>query len=205
MSFFDARFPDRIARGAQGGPGFLTAVVETVAGWEARLENWSEARCRFNVATGLKRREDLAELIAFFRLVRGRSRGFRFKDWTDFQATEVPLGTGDGVRTIWQLAKRYEYGGETSTRYITRPVAGTVAIFADGAPQASGVSVDLATGAVSFAAPPAEGVVAASCEFDVPCRFDVDGLEGLTLEHLQLGRWSEIAVVELREDYPGVF
>ena len=205
MAFFDVRFPDRIARGAQGGPGFLTTVVETVAGWEARLENWSEARCRFNVATGLKRREDLAELIAFFRVVRGRSRGFRFKDWTDFQAAEVPLGTGDGARTTWQLAKVYAYGGETSTRYLTRPVAGTVAIFADGAPQASGVTVDLSTGSVTFAAPPASGVaVAASCEFDVPCRFDVDGLEGLTLEHLQLGRWSEIAVVELREAHPRV-
>jgi hypothetical protein len=45
---------------------------------------------------------------------------------------------------------------------------------------------------------------ASRCEFDVPCRFDVDGLKGLTLEHLQLGRWSEIAVVELREAYPGV-
>jgi uncharacterized protein (TIGR02217 family) len=205
MSFFDARFPERIGRGAQGGAGFLTTVLETVNGWEARLENWSAARCRYNVASGLKRRDDIAELIAFFRIVRGKLRGFRFKDWADFEATEATLGVGNGARRQWQLAKVYSYGGETSTRYLTRPVSGTVRVFLDGAEQASGWSVDLSTGVVTFASPPGNGVVvAASCEFDVPCRFDVDGLESLTLEALHLGRWSEIPIVELREATPGV-
>ncbi len=205
MSFFDVRFPDRIGRGAQGGPGFLTTIIETVAGWETRLENWSDARCRFNVASGLKRRDDIADLIAFARIVRGKLRGFRFKDWTDFEVVEAPIGVGTGARTIWQLAKVYSYGGETSTRYITRPVSGTVEIFVNGVEQLSGVSVALATGVVTFTSPPtAAAVIGASCQFDVPCRFDVDGLEGLTMEALHLGRWNEIPVVELREATPGV-
>ena len=51
-----------------------------------------------------------------------------------------------------------------------------------------------------------DGIVAAIVKKELftffACRFDVDGLESLTLEHLQLGRWTEIPIVELREATP---
>ena len=95
--FHEVRFPDNIAYGATGGPEFATTVVATGSGHEKRNVNWSEARGRWDVASGLKKQAQIDELIAFFRARRGKAYGFRFKDWTDYRATGQLLGTGDDV------------------------------------------------------------------------------------------------------------
>jgi hypothetical protein len=95
MSFHEVRFPDNIAYGATGGPEFATTVVATGAGHEKRNVNWSEARGRWDVASGLKKQAQIGELIAFFRARRDKAYGFRFKDWTDYEATDQLLGAGD--------------------------------------------------------------------------------------------------------------
>jgi uncharacterized protein (TIGR02217 family) len=88
--FHEVRFPDNIAYGATGGPEFATTVVATGSGHEKRNVNWSEARGRWDVASGLKKQAQIDELIAFFRARRGKAYGFRFKDWTDYKATCGP-------------------------------------------------------------------------------------------------------------------
>ena len=130
--FHEVRFPPDISYGAVGGPGWSTSIVTTVSGHERRNANWSQARGRWNVAHGLKRREQVAELIAFFRARMGRAYGFRFKDWTDYQALAQTLGTGDGSTRTFQLVKRYASGGEVVTRTIAKPVAGTAKLYRDG-------------------------------------------------------------------------
>src|SRR5512134_2143603 len=102
--------------GASGGPGYLATVVATASGHEHRNANWAAARGRRNVASGLKKREQVAELIAFFRARRGRAHGFRFKDWTDYQATAQVIGTGNGSNKNFQLVKNYVSGGIVETR-----------------------------------------------------------------------------------------
>jgi uncharacterized protein (TIGR02217 family) len=77
--FHEVRFPDNIAYGATGGPEFATTVVATGSGHEKRNVNWSEARGRWDVASGLKKQAQIDELIAFFRARRGRAHGFRFR------------------------------------------------------------------------------------------------------------------------------
>jgi len=62
--FHEVRFPDNIAYGATGGPEFATTVVATGAGHEKRNVNWSEARGRWDVASGLKKQAQIDELIA---------------------------------------------------------------------------------------------------------------------------------------------
>jgi hypothetical protein len=64
--------------------------------YEQRNINWSSARGRWDVASGLKKQTQLDTLIAFFRARKGRAHGFRFKDWTDYKATGQAIGTGDG-------------------------------------------------------------------------------------------------------------
>jgi uncharacterized protein (TIGR02217 family) len=197
-AFHEVQFPPDISYGAVGGPGWSTSVVTTVSGHERRNANWSQARGRWNVAHGLKRRQQVAELIAFFRARRGRAYGFRFKDWTDFHALAQTLGVGDGTTKSFQLVKRYASGGEVVTRTITRPVAGTVKVYRDGVLAASGWSVDVTTGMVTFTTAPASGViVTADFDFDVPARFDTDQME-ITIETYQLGSWGQIPVVEIR-------
>jgi uncharacterized protein (TIGR02217 family) len=76
-SFHEVRFPDNIAYGATGGPEFATTVVATGAGHEKRNVNWSEARGRWDVASGLKKQAQIDELIAFFRARRGKAYAHR--------------------------------------------------------------------------------------------------------------------------------
>ena len=70
--FHEVRFPDNIAYGATGGPEFATTVVAAGSGHEKRNINWSEARARWDVASGLKKQAQIDELIAFFRARRAR-------------------------------------------------------------------------------------------------------------------------------------
>lgn len=197
-AFHEVRFPPAISRGATGGPAFSTTVVETAAGFERRNVNWSTARGRWNIGTGLRRREAFAETIAFFRARRGRAHGFRFKDWTDFRGIAEPIGTGEGTRTLFFLARTYASGGVAPVRPIAKPVAGTVRIYRDGVEALTGWSVDVTTGLITFAAPPALGVaISADFEFDVPVRFDTDRMD-LSLDSYEAGSWADIPVVELR-------
>ena len=196
--FHEVRFPDNIAYGATGGPEFATTVVATGSGHEKRNVNWSGARGRWDVASGLKKQAQIDELIAFFRARRGKAYGFRFKDWTDYQALAQTLGTGDGSTRTFQLVKRYASGGEVVTRTIAKPVAGTAKLYRDGVQAASGWSVNTATGLITFTTAPAIGViVTADFEFDVPARFDTDQME-VTIETYELGTWGQIPVIEVR-------
>ncbi len=196
--FHEVQFPADISYGAAGGPGYSTTVVTTISGHERRNANWSASRGKWNVAHGLKKREQVAALISFFRARKGRAYGFRFKDWTDYQAFAQPIGTGDGVATEFQLAKSYASGAETEMRVIAKPVAGTVKIYRDGVEAMSGWTVDTATGIVTFGVAPAVDIqITADFEFDVPARFDTDQMD-ITIETYQLGSWGQIAIVEIR-------
>jgi uncharacterized protein (TIGR02217 family) len=197
-SFHEVRFPDNIVYGATGGPQFATTVVATGGGHEKRNVNWSVARGRWDVASGLKKQAQIDELIAFFRARRGKAYGFRFKDWTDYQATGQLLGTGDDVLTQFQLVKHYPSGSVIEVRTITKPLAGTVKAYLNSVEQLSGWSIDTTTGLVTFTTAPALGVeVTADFEFDVPVRFDTDHM-AVTIESYRLHNWQQIPIVELR-------
>jgi uncharacterized protein (TIGR02217 family) len=197
-AFHEVQFPPDISYGAAGGPAYSTSVVATLSGHEKRNTNWSQARGRWNVAHGLKKREQVATLISFFRARKGRAHGFRFKDWTDYQAFAQSLGAGDGTTKTFQLVKLYASGGVIESRTIAKPVAATVKLTLGGVEQTSGWTLDTTTGLVTFTTAPGNGVaVAADFEFDVPARFDTDRME-LTIETYQLARWTEIRVVEIR-------
>jgi uncharacterized protein (TIGR02217 family) len=128
----------------------------------------------------------------------GRAYGFRFKDWTDYNAVGQLLGTGDDAQTQFQLVKHYPSGSVIEVRTITKPVAGTVKVYLNGALQLSGWFVDTRTGLVIFGMPPALGVeVTADFAFDVPVRFDTDHM-AVTIESYRLHAWQQIPIVELR-------
>ena len=205
--FHEIRFPDDISRGARGGPERRTTIVELASGDEERNAAWANSRRRYDVSYGIRRADDLAKVVAFFEARNGRLHGFRFKDWSDYRSclpSQIPaapdqiIGTGDGTTTAFQLVKRYQSGAQFWTRAITRPVAGSVTIALNGAPQASGWSVDATTGVVNFAAAPGDGIaITAGFEFDVPVRFDSDALD-VTLDIERLGSIASIPLLEIR-------
>lgn len=207
MAFHEVRFPVGIGRGARGGPERRVQVVSLVSGREERNASWADSRRRYDISYGIRRADDLAAVVAFWEARGGRLHGFRFKDWSDFKscapsqapaATDQPLGTGDGSTTAFQLMKVYASGSESYARAIRKPVAGSVLVAVNGAPQGSGWSVDPTTGLVTFASAPAAGAtLTAGFEFDVPVRFEAEALD-VTLDFERLGSIDSIPLLELR-------
>lgn len=198
MAFHEVQFPSDIAYGSLGGPEYATDIVMTQGGHEQRNVRWAQARARYNVAHGVKTKAQMETLIAFFRARKGRAHGFRFKDWGDYQAFAQGIAIGTGSATKFQLIKTYSSGSVTEARTISKPVAGTVAIYVNNVAQSSGVSVSAATGEVTFSTPPESmAVISADFEFDVPVRFDTDRLS-TSFEQYGAHGWTDIPLVELR-------
>ena len=208
QGFHDVLFPLAIALNSVAGPEFSTDVTETAGGWEKRNQNWGGARLRYNVASGVRDRADYEVLLAFFYGRAGRANGFRFRDWSDNKScaltatpahTDQLLGTGDGANQFFQLRKSYVSGPVTYVRKITRPVAGTVKVGLGGINQSGGWTVNAATGLITFAVPPGNGVaVTAGYQFDVPARFDIDRLEPASLL-IDVVALPDLPIVEIRE------
>lgn len=199
MSFEEIQFPADISYGARGGPEYSTDIVEMFSGKEQRNINWSQARARYTVSHGVKTPVQLDELIAFFRARQGRAIGFRFKDWTDYQAAGQNLGTGNGSLTQFQLVKKYTSGTATVTRPILKPVNnGTLKVYLNAVLQSSGYTVNYTTGIITFSTPPGAGVVVtADFEFDVPVRFDTDHLDP-SIDDFGSRSWESITLLELK-------
>jgi uncharacterized protein (TIGR02217 family) len=89
-------------------------------------------------------------------------------------------------------------GSVTELRTIVKPVLGTVQVYKNSVLQTTGVSVNAATGVVTFAAAPTAGqVITASFQFDVPVRFDTDKLSA-SLDAYGIHSWQDISLVEVR-------
>ena len=207
MSFHEVRLPARLAFGSTGGVERRTEVVTLASGFERRSTPWAHGRRRWLIGAGVRSLDDLAELTAFVEARRGRLHGFRFRDFADFKScppsasvspTDQVLGTGDGVRTTFQLVKRYGEGAEAVVREVHKPVEGSVLLAVDGAEVSDGFDVDAATGVVTFAVAPAAGAaVTAGFAFDCAVRFDADRLD-VTLEGFEAGRITAVPLVEVR-------
>lgn len=189
MAFIETRFPADISYGASGGAGFRTDVVPVNSGFEQRNAAWQDSRCAYDVAHGLKTQAQLDALIAFFRVMKGRANGFRFKDWADFE-----VATGEGIfstidSTHFQMVKRYSTAGNNHDRDITKPVNGTIVVIGG-----TGVTIDYTTGIVTVSS----GTPTAwTGEFDVPVRFDTDQMK-ISIENVGAYTWGSIPIVEVR-------
>ena len=207
-AFHEARLPARLAFGCTGGVERRTQVTTLGSGFERRSSPWAQGRRRYLIGTATRPLDDAAELVAFFEARRGRLHGFRFRDPADCRscapsatpaATDQAIGTGDGVRKTFALAKTYGSGETAVIRPIAKPVAGTVKIAVAGvALGLAAFAVDAATGLVTLVvAPAASAAVTAGFEFDVPVRFDSDRID-VTLESFNAARLGAVALVEVR-------
>ena len=153
--------------------------------------------------------DDIAVLLAFFEARRGQLYAFRWKDWADFKSSkpsndidlrDQALGLGDGVTKAWPLSKTYHSGQARYTRPIKKPVPGSVKVALGGDPLQEGLhfEVDFVGGRLLFDHAPAEGTeITAGFEFDVPVRFDTDGIK-TSVESFQAGTVPHVPVIEVR-------
>jgi uncharacterized protein (TIGR02217 family) len=201
------RFPDLVSQIASGGPGYSTTVIVTEGGQESRTINWDQARHRYNVSNGCK--DDRLARVAdsFFRKARGRGRSFRFKDWMDYRLAVADSRIVMLTSTTGQICKVYgaDEAAFEEVRYLQALVTGTTRLFLAGTEIFSpgGFTVDVNTGIVTYASAPS-GARTASCQFDVPCRFDFDEKQAGLVLHRADGsikvRWDGISIVEVKDE-----
>jgi len=196
MSFSDNRFPTDISYGISGGPQFDTEIVETHSGAEYRNIRTPYGRNKYNIASGIKTKAKLDEVINFFRAVKGRAIGFRFKDWLDYGVENQFIGSGDGVTKTYQLIKIYSLGTNMEVRKITKPVRGTVEILINDK-KTRLYKIDWDNGIIIFPKPLRKNtIITGSFEFDVPVRFNTDHISA-SIENYGVHAIDNIDLVEL--------
>ena len=196
MSFLEIRFPDSISFNSSTILEFNTTIITSKNGKEYRNVNWNNNKMKFNIVNGIKTKTELDEVIKFFRNVKGKAYGFRFKDWTDFSATNQQIGIGDGETKEFQLIKTYTINGNTYTRKIKKPVISTIKVFLDGI-ETNDFSIDLTNGLITFEVAPSDTtIITANFEFDVPVRFNNDLLE-VSLNSLSSGKINNLELIEI--------
>lgn len=158
MGFHNLLFPKSLSLGTRGGAGFRTSVLESDSGPVIATTRYRDERGRvsFEVSKAVQTRADIAELLSFWWAVKGGSRGFRFRDPTDWTtgANNIAIPTfapadrsvmnpsfADGATRVFRLQKAYVDAQSAQTiatlRRITRPIPPgdpdtLVAIFMNG-------------------------------------------------------------------------
>ena len=197
MSFLEIRFPESIAFNFSSILEFNTTIIKSKNGYEQRNINWNTNKMKFNIINGIKTKAELDEVITFFRNVRGAGYGFRFKDWTDYQAENQYIGVGNGKTKEFQLIKSYRVSDNiVYYRKITKPVISTVRVFINDI-ESKDFNIDLTSGLITLnTVPEIDSIIKANFEFDVPVRFENDIME-ITMNSINSGNIKDITLIEI--------
>lgn len=194
--FDDIRLPENIERGANGGPSFRTTIISLVGGAEQRNEEWERTRGQYNIGYGIQKRKDLEAVYSFFHARRGMSRGFRFRDWIDFEVKASVVGLVDGAPNQRQLVRVYDDEVNPYVRVVTRPIASTLRVYINNVATNAYTLGEL--GVITFTGGDPGPNVLVDFQYDIPVRFDIDTLP-VQLNTYQEGSIPAIIIVELAE------
>lgn len=174
MAHIATRLSDHVEIGAVRMEEFNVETVRSDGGNEVRNSRWSQPLLRFEISFPTSTRDDAVflEVRDAYRATGGGLDSFKFRDWSDYQATDEVFGIGDGTTTVFNLFKNYGFGSQTHTRRIYQPVS-AISLKKDGVAVVGGYSVNYTTGVVTFTVAPLAAVsLTWTGEFDVPVRFD---------------------------------
>lgn len=159
-------------------PMWSTSVATSVSGRERRRSNWSYPRWRFKIKYEVIRarptQPELERLFAFFCLHKGQRTAFSYYDPTDHTVENETIGTGNGVRRLFQLTRTMGPTGVQFTEPVRRVLSPTIRV---NGTEVSGWEID-ENGIVNLATAPASGAaVAWSGQFMHLCRFTEDDID----------------------------
>ncbi|HZQ25265.1 MAG TPA: DUF2460 domain-containing protein [Terriglobales bacterium] len=204
MAFIEVQFPDELALMATGGPAYNTTINPAFSGYEQRNANWPLSRASWDVSFEHKTAAEYDALLAMFHAAQGSANGFRLFDPTDYKVTGGYIGTGNGVKTQFQLQKIYTFpvSQYQMTRPIQKPITSLVLDFegnaltdtvkvydngvekphntgyGHGSPPNSDYTLDYTTGIITFASPVTNGhIITADFQFHWPVRFNLDQMK----------------------------
>jgi uncharacterized protein (TIGR02217 family) len=186
-------------------PTFQTRIQRAVSGRELRALDYPYPLWQFNLvfdflrdnpAAGL---DELRTLMGFFMLCQGAFGTFLFQDPSDDRVSGQQIGTGDTLRTVFQLQRTM---GETlpGGGFLEPILAPNVvsAVYFNGIIQdPAGYSVDSMTGLVTFNTAPRSGlIITADYSYYFRCRFidDSYAFENFMFQLWQLKKLTFISV-----------
>ena len=170
-------------------PLWSTGIDTSVSGIERRRQKWSYPVWKFKVGYEVLRDApanlELQKLFAFFNAHAGSWKEFFYFDRSDNTATNQTFGTGDGVKTAFQLTRTTTVGAITYTEPV-RALSGTPTISVNGTPTSAYTVGPL--GIITFTTPPAAAAsLTWTGNFFYLCRFAKDELDVVQMMN---GLWS---------------
>jgi uncharacterized protein (TIGR02217 family) len=186
-------------------PTFQTRIQRAVSGRELRALDYPYPLWQFtlvfdflrdNPAAGL---DELRTLMGFFMLCQGAFGTFLFQDPSDDRVSGQQIGTGDTLRTVFQLQRTM---GESlpGGGFLEPLLAPNVvsAVYFNGIIQdPAGYSVDSMTGLVTFNTAPGSGlIITVDYSYYFRCRFvdDSYAFENFMFRLWQLKKLTFISV-----------
>ena len=207
VEFDEVRFPEDVSYGSSGGPTFKTSIFEAYRGGEKRNIDWASPLMEFDVSYGIKTDDQMARVIAFFNARQGKLRGFRYKNWANYQIINDNIAIGDGVSTRLPMIRTYGFPATQTYKRLYKIVQGSVTgvtVGPETLTEGIDFSIDYNSGEIIFSSDraPGEGipVKAATLEFDEPVRFDTDNLTAV-IEGFNNSSVSALPLVGIRDNF----
>lgn len=177
MAFLEQRLSQRIERGATGGPvNRGRQMVRTTSGRLRQVFTWPEPLHTYTVSHGIRGQADLEELRGLWYVVNFTPyEGFRFRDWSDYRATQANSRCALITGSTYQLQRVYTFVGLEFIRRIQKPVTGaTVYRTRSAVVTTATASIDTATGIATISGHTTGDTYTWTGEFDVPVTFTDD-------------------------------
>lgn len=204
MAFFEAVFPECISPNMNGGPRFLNRKGVMSSGQRIVNQDDPYPLHDYLLAVPVKDGARFEQLRAFFYVVGGDRDGFRFKDWSDYVATQQNTNATavPGVANTYQLNRRYVFGNRAFIRPISKPVAG-LQFFRTRSGSTTNITgtstIDTTTGRVVVSGHVSGDTYAWSGQFHVPVAFrDPAAVWNIIGTPSMLTEWANIELEEFR-------
>ena len=177
MAWMNVPFPPRLAYGLECDPEWEVRIASTIAGFESRNLNWSNARHRYDASFAIRSATDHQEIREHFHMARGPFHSWPLLDPLDHDVLVtqgVAIDSEESSDMAFQLQKKYGTGDFAYRRKITRPLPG-VLVYLSGVLKTEGVdyTLDDDTGLLTYLDTDAVAAdITWSGQFYVPCRYD---------------------------------
>ncbi|MEI7669248.1 MAG: DUF2460 domain-containing protein, partial [Pseudomonadota bacterium] len=159
-------------------PEWSTVIQTSVSGKETRIAKLSYPRWKwvlqYNILRSNANYTELQQLAGFFNKLNGQFDSFLYQDADDNNVSGQGIGTGDGIKTSFQLVR--SFGGFAEPIFAPNIVS---SIYINGVRQTSGFSVNYwgvaNPGTIVFSSAPASGaVITADFSYYFPVRMTSD-------------------------------
>ena len=197
-TFLELQLDPLVSQGTKGGLAFNTLIVANPTRSEQRYQQQSRGYWKLSLNLLDKSKTQMQAIQNHFEAVRGKTYGWRFRNYRNYIALNEPIPLLDS--THLQLVKTRTTGGIVTVEAIRKPdMALPITITRNSTPfpSAGNWTLDTTTGIVTFVASQTGNLFSWSGQHDMAARFDVDDF-GATWSDFDIFDWDSINIMEIQ-------